>query len=90
MIVRAIAILEAIAGGTISNELMLRMIADAFLPDGVDPLTATNEEKATYFVRGVRRDVKLRVLQSEEEDAAEIARLAARDDVNNNVDLGND
>ena len=89
MIARAIAILEALAGFPISNELMIR-IADVFLPEEVDPLTATNEEKATYFVRGVRRMTIQRVLQSEEEDAAEVARLAARADVEAEVDLGND
>ena len=89
MIARATAILEALAGGPVTNELMLR-VADAYLPDGVDPLTATNLEKATYFVRGVRRDVKLRVLQSEEQDAAEAALLAARADVEATVLLGDD
>ena len=89
MITRAIAIIEALVGGPVSNELMLR-VADAYLPEGVDPLTATNEEKATHFIHGVRRQVKLRVLQSEEEDAAEVARLAARADVEENVGLGDD
>jgi hypothetical protein len=89
MIQRAIAIIEALAGGTVSQDLMLR-VANAYLPDGVDPETATNQEKAEAFVRGVRRQVKLRVLQSEESDAAEIARLAARADVEANVDLGSD
>ena len=89
MIERAMAIIEALAGGTVSNELMLR-VADAYLPDDVDPEVATNLEKATYFVRGMRRQVKLRVLQSEEEDAAEVARLAARANVEANVGLGDD
>jgi hypothetical protein len=89
MIQRAIAIIEALAGGTVSQDLMLR-VAEAYLPEGVDPETATNEEKATAFVRGVRRDVKLQVLRSEEQDASEAAMLAARADVENNVDLGND
>lgn len=89
MIQRAIAIIEALAGGTVSQALMLR-VAEAYLPEGVDPLTATNDEKATAFVRGVRRQVKQSVLVSEEQDAAEVALLAARADVENNVDLGND
>ena len=89
MIQRAIAIIEALAGGVVTQELMLR-VADAYLPEGVDPLLATNEEKATYFVRGVRGQVKQRVLQSEEQAAAEAALLAARADVNLNVDLGDD
>lgn len=89
MIARAIAIIEALAGGPISQELMLR-IAEAYLPDGIDPLTATNLEKATAFVQGVRRDVKLRVLQSEEQAAAEAARLAARADVEADVLIGDD
>lgn len=89
MIVRAIAIIEALAGEPISQELMLR-IAEAYLPDDADPLTATNLEKATAFVRGVRRDVKLRVLQSEESAAAEAAMLAARADVETNVLIGDD
>jgi len=89
MITRAIAIIEALAGGVVTQELMLR-VAEAYLPEGVDPLVATNLEKATYFVQGARRDVKLRVLQSEEQAAAEAAMLAARADVNLNVDLGDD
>jgi hypothetical protein len=89
MIQRVIAIIESLAGGTVSNELMLR-VADAFLPIDVDPTTVTNEDKAANFVREMRRMTKLRVLQSEEERAAEIARLAARDDVNSGVDLGSD
>ena len=89
MIARAIAIIEALVGGTVSQELMLR-VADAYLPDGVDPLTATNLDKATFFVRGVRGQVKQRVLQSEEQAAAEIALLAARADVEADVDLGSD
>jgi len=89
MIPRAIAIIEALAGVPVSNALMLR-VADAFLPEGVDSLTATNEEKATYFVRELRRRTKLRVLQFEEEAAAEAARLAARADVEAGVDLGSD
>ena len=89
MIARAIAIIEALAGGAVTQELMLR-VAEAYLPPDVDPLTATNEEKATAFVRGVRRQVKQAVLVSEEQDAAEAALLAARADVNENVDLGSD
>lgn len=89
MIQRAIAIIEALAGGPVSNDLMLR-IANSYLPDGIDPETATNLEKATYLVRGVRRQVRYQVLSSEEQKAAEAAQLAARDDVNTNVDLGND
>ena len=89
MIARAIAIIEALAGGVVSQALMLR-VAEAYLPDELDPETATNEEKATYFVRGVRGQVKQRVLQSEEQDAMEAAMLAARADVEANVDLGSD
>ena len=89
MIVRAIAIIEALAGAAVTQELMLR-VADAYLPDGVDPLTATNLEKATYFVRGVRGQVKQSVLQSEEQDAAEAALLAARADVEADVLIGDD
>ena len=89
MIQRAIAILEALAGGTISQDLMLR-IAAAYLPEGVDPETATNLEKATHFVRGVRRQVRLHVLSIEEHTAAEAALLAARAAVDAEVDLGND
>jgi len=89
MIARAIAIIEAIAGMTVTQELMLR-VAEAFLPDGVDPLIATNLEKAEYFVRGMRKAVKRRVLSSEETDAADEAILAARADVEANVNLGDD
>lgn len=89
MIARAIAIIEALAGGVVTQDLMLR-VADAYLPDEADPETATNLEKATHFVRGVRGQVKQRVLQSEEQDAMEAAMLAARVDVNANVDLGSD
>jgi len=89
MIQRAIAIIEALTGGTVSQALMVR-IAEAYLPDDVDPNTATNLEKATYFVRGVRSRVRTQVLFSEEERDAEIARLAARAKVNSEVDLGND
>jgi len=89
MIPRAIAIIEALAGVPVSNALMLR-VADAFLPEGVDPLTATNEEKATFFVRELRRVTKQRVKLTEEEAAAEVARLAARAAVEADVDLGND
>ena len=89
MIQRAIAIIEALAGGTVTQALMLR-VAEAYLPEGVDPLVATNEEKATAFVRGVRRQVKQAVLVSEEQEAAEAALLAARADVEANVGLGDD
>lgn len=89
MIARAIAIIEALAGGPVTNDLMLR-IANAYLPDSVDPLAATNEEKATYFVRGVRREVKQSVLSSEEQAAMETAMLAARADVEANVGIGDD
>ena len=89
MIPRAIAIIEAMAGAPVSNALMLR-VADAFLPEGVDPLIATNEEKATYFVREMRRVTKQRVKLTEEEAAAEVARLAARAAVESDVDLGSD
>ena len=44
----------------------------------------------TAFVRGVRAQVKRQVLRAEEEDAMQAAMLAARADVENNVDLGND
>jgi hypothetical protein len=89
MITRAIAIIEALAGGAVTQALMLR-VAEAYLPEGVDPLLATNEEKATAFVRGVRRQVKQAVLVSEEQEAAEAALLAARADVEANVGLGDD
>lgn len=89
MIARAIAIIEGIAGGTVSNELMLR-VADGFLPIDVDPTTVSNVDKATNFVREIRRMTIQRVFESEEERAAEIARLAAREDVNSGVDLGSD
>ena len=89
MIARAITIIEALAGGPVTNELMLR-VADAYLPDDVDAETATNLEKATHFVRGVRRDVMLRVLQSEEQAAYEAAMLAARDKAEAEVGLGDD
>jgi len=89
MIQRAIAIIEALAGGVVTQELMLR-VAEAYLPPDVDPLVATNEEKATAFIRGVRRQVKQAVLVSEEQDAVEVAMLAARADVDANVDLGSD
>ena len=89
MIARAIAIIEALIGGVATQELMLR-VADAYLPEGVDPLPATNLEKATHFGQGVRGQIKQRVLQSEEQDAAEAALLAARADVEANVDLGSD
>lgn len=89
MIARAIAIIEALAGGTVSSALMLR-IARAYVPEGIDQGALTNEEFAAYLVRGIRRQVKTRVLSSEEQAAAEVALLAARDDVNANVDLGSD
>ena len=89
MIERAMVIIEALVGGPVTNELMLR-VADAYLPDDVDPLVATNLEKATYFVRGVRGDVRLHVLQYEEQIAYEAAMLAARADVEANVGLGDD
>ena len=81
--------LEALAGGTISQVVMLR-VADGFLPINTDPTTVSNLDKATNFVREMRRTAKLRVLVSEEERAAEIARLAARADVEADVDLGSD
>jgi len=89
MIQRAIAIIEALAGGTVDQDLMLR-IANAYLPEGVDPLTATNVEKAGHLVRGVRQQVKQRVLQSEEQIAYEAAMLTARANVNANVNIGED
>lgn len=89
MIARAIAIIEALAGGVVTQELMLRA-ADAYLPEGVDPLTVSNIEKAGHFVRGVRKQVKGSVLSSEEIAAADAALLAARADVEANVDLGSD
>ena len=89
MIQRAITIIEALAGGPVTQELMLR-IADAYLPEGIDPLTATNEEKATYFVRGIRQQVKRQVLRVEEEGAMQTAMLAARADVEANVQIGED
>jgi len=89
MIQRAIAIIEALVGGPVTQALMLR-VAEAYLPDEAAPETATNLEKATYFVRGVRGQVKQRVLQSEEQDEMEAAMLAARADVEANVGLGND
>jgi len=89
MVARALAILEAMKGGTVDAVVVDRIVA-AFIPQGIDPETLTNEEKATYFVRAMRRMTKLRVLQSEEEAAAEVARLAAREDVEANVDLGID
>jgi hypothetical protein len=89
MVARAIAIIEGLAGFTPSQALMLR-VAEAYLPDGVDPETATNLEKATYFVRGVRGQVKGMVLNAAEREASNTAMQAARDEVNANVDLGND
>jgi hypothetical protein len=89
MIARALAILEALKGGTVDAVTVDRIVT-AFIPDGIDAETLTNEEKATYFVREMRRMTKLRVLQSEEEAAAEAARLAARVDIETNVDLGTD
>lgn len=89
MIARALAILEGIKGGPVDAAIANRVIA-AFLPEAVDPLTLTNEEKATFFVQEMRRLTKLRVLQFEEEAAAEAARLAARADVETNVLIGDD
>ena len=89
MIARAQAILDGIAGFAVSPAVANRVIA-AFLPEGVDPGTLTNDEKATYYVREMRRMTKLRVLQSEESAAAEAARLAARADVETNVLIGDD
>ena len=89
MIPRAQAILDAIAGTPVNATIANRVIA-AFLPEGVDPATLTNEEKATFYVRDMRRRTKLRVLQFEEEAAAEVARLAARANVEAGVNLGDD
>lgn len=89
MIQRAIAIMEALAGGPVDPALMLR-VARAFVPDGIDPDGLTNVELATYFVRGVRRLVKNRVLGSEEQAAMEIALQEARAAVEAEVGLGND
>lgn len=89
MIARAQAILDALLGAPVSLDVANRVIA-AFLPEGIDPGTLTNEEKATYYVREMRRLTKLRVLQFEEQAAAEAAQLAARADVEANVLIGDD
>ena len=89
MIARAQAILDGIAGFAVSPAVANRVIA-AFLPEGVDIELLTNEEKATYFVREMRRLAKQKVLRFEEEAAAEAARLAARADVETNVLIGDD
>lgn len=89
MIARAQAILDGIAGFAVSPAIANRVIA-AFLPEGIDPSTLTNEEKATYYVREMRRLTKLRVLQFEEQAAAEAAMLAARADVEAGVLIGDD
>jgi hypothetical protein len=89
MIVRAQAILDAIAGFPVNVSIANRVVA-AFLPEGVDPETLTNEEKATYYVREMRRMTKWQVLQFEEQAAAETALLAARADVEANVIIGDD
>ena len=89
MIARALAILEALKGSGVGPVVAERVIA-AFLPQDIDPDTLTNEQKAAHFVQEMRRLTKQRVLQFEEEEAAEAARLVARADVEANVDLGND
>ena len=89
MIPRAQAILDALAGTPVNATIANRVIA-AFLPEGVDPATLTNEEKATFYVRDMRRRTILRVLQFEEEAAANAARLAVRVDVETDIILGDD
>jgi len=89
MIARAQAIIDGIAGFAVGPVVANRVIA-AFLPEGIDPATLTNEEKATYYVREMRRLTKLRVLRFEEGAAADAALLAARADVEANVLIGDD
>jgi hypothetical protein len=61
MIARALAILEALKGSSVGPVVAERVIA-AFLPQGIDPDTLTNEQKAAYFVQEMRRLTKQRVL----------------------------
>ncbi len=89
MIARALAIIEALLG-SVPDPDGLQRIAAAFIPEDVDPDSLTNEQKAAYFVQGVRAMVKKRILSSEEFPALNAALAAVREDVENNVDLGDD
>ena len=89
MIARALAILEGIKGGPVDAAIANRVIA-AFLPEDIDIGALTNEQKAAHFVQEARQMIKLRVLQFEEQMAIEAAMLAARADIEGNVDLGSD
>ncbi len=89
MIARALAIIEALLG-VAPNPAGLQRIAAAFIPDDVDPDTLTSEQKAAYFVRGVRGMIRQKVLSNEEVPAINEAIEAIRVDVLANVDLGDD
>jgi len=89
MIDRAQNILDSVAGFPV-DVAQANRVAAAFIPPETDPATLTNEEKAAIFVRGMRRLIKLHVLRAEERAAAEAALLAARADVEANVEIGDD
>ncbi len=89
MITRALLIIEGLIG-TVPAPAGLQRIAAAFIPDDVEVITLTNEEKAAYFVRGVRDMVKKRILSSEERAAINAAIEAVRADVETGVDIGSD
>lgn len=89
MIQRAIAIMEALAGGAVDQAIMLR-VAKSFVPHGVDAEAATNLEIATYFVREMRRYVRDHARNVEAAAAGDLAADNARAAFSSEVNLGDD
>lgn len=88
MIGRANAIIQALIGLPPRNDLVLR-IARAYTPD--DQLeSATPLEIATFFIRGLRKQIMTHLEIVESERARRVANDTALADVRANVGLGND
>ena len=84
---RTKTILEALKDGTVPNEIIGKVI-DAYGFTFERGRTLTNDQKATVFIRELRKQVRQIVLDAEASQAAATAANAAR--AGADIDVGSD